>query len=551
MTSEELVELSNLLFKEELKERAYYEALYPYRELDKKAVVTRLAPSPTGFIHLGNLYSALADYYIAKQSNGIFYLRIEDTDQKRKVDGAEELIINALSYFDIEFDEGAGISDAPYGPYVQTKRKEIYHTYAKYLVEKGLAYPCFCTEEELAKIRQYQEENKLLTGYYKEFAKDRNLSLEEIKENLKMGKEYVLRLKSPGDENKEIKFVDEIKGSVSLPENIHDVVLLKKDGIPTYHFAHAVDDHLMRTTLVLRGTEWLASLPTHLQLFEVLGFKPPKYAHTAHMMKIDENTKGKRKLSKRSDKEMSLSFYEEAGYHPHCIKVYLLTLLNSKFEEWHKNNPEKKIEEFPFSVKNMNNSGALFDVAKLENICKNEFSSLQVVEVYDHLSRWAHKYEPEKKKIWFYDEAKITDIIMLYMGVGQKRRRKDLINAKQAFEQFSIFFNELREESEPFNLEKSDVKLILEEYLKTFDYNDDNQKWFDKIGVIAKNLGFATDKKEYKENKEKYKGDVSSVATAIRIAITGRTNTPDLWSIIQILGLKEMEERIRTVIESL
>ncbi len=553
MTSEENIKLAELLFgREDLKFPAYYEALYPYRDLGKKAEVTRLAPSPTGFIHLGNLYSALVDERVAHTSDGVFYLRIEDTDAKRKVEGAVDLIIDSLRYFDIEFDEGAGYEDSDpvnaYGPYVQTQRVDIYHTYAKKLVEEGRAYPCFCTEEELAKIREEQEAAKLLTGYYGKYAICRDWTFDQYKEALEAGQPYVLRLRSEGSPDKEFIFKDEIKGEVTLPENIHDIVILKKDGIPTYHFAHAIDDHFMRTTLVVRGTEWLASAPIHVELFRVLDFKLPKYAHTAHMMKLDPETGGKRKLSKRSDPEMSLAYYREEGFHPHCIKVYLLTLLNSNFEEWHKQNPDKKIDEFPFSVKNMNNSGALFDMDKLENICKNELSQLQVIELYDFLADWAHKYEPEKKKIWFADEAKITDIIMLYMGVGQKRRRKDLINAKQAFDQFSIFFNEFRSQEEEFKLPMEDVRTILKEYLESFDYNDDNQKWFDKISKIAENNGFATDRKAYKANPENFKGDVSDVATTVRIAVTGRSNTPNLWSIIQILGLEEMENRIKNVI---
>ncbi len=554
MTSEENIKLAELLFgHEELKIPAYYEALYPYRELGNKAEVTRLAPSPTGFIHLGNLYSALVDERVAHTSDGVFYLRIEDTDAKRKVEGAVDLIIDSLRYFDIEFDEGAGYDDADpvnaYGPYVQTERVEIYHTFAKKLVEEGKAYPCFCTEEELSGIREEQEAAKLLTGYYGEYAICRNWTFDQYKEAFDAGRPYVLRFRSDGSPDKEFIFKDEIKGEVKLPENIHDIVLLKKDGIPTYHFAHAVDDHFMRTTLVVRGTEWLASAPIHVQLFNALGFKLPKYAHTAHMMKIDPETDGKRKLSKRNDPEMSLAYYREEGFHPHCIKVYLLTLLNSNFEEWHKQNPDKNINEFPFSVKNMNNSGALFDMDKLENICKNELSQLQVIEVYDFLADWAHRYEPEKKKIWFADEAKITDIIMLYMGVGQKRRRKDLVNAKQAFDQFSIFFNEFRKQEEDFKLPAEDVKTILKEYLESFDYNDDNQKWFDKISAIAERNGFATDRKAYKADPESFRGDVSDVATTVRIAVTGRSNTPDLWSIIQIIGLEEMESRINSVIK--
>ena len=385
--------LAQMLFPDVKNSPEYYEEKFPYRKLPAKAQVTRMAPSPTGFIHLGNLYSALADERIAHRHGGVFYLRIEDTDEKRKVDGAVELIIDTLRYFDIEFDEGAGFpDDAPqniYGPYFQRQRVEIYHAYAKSLVEKGLAYPCFCTEEELESVRQKQEENKVLTGYYGEYAVCRNLSLEEIEKNLNEGKSYVLRLRSQGSPDKEITFVDSIKGEIKLPENIHDIVLLKRDGIPTYHFAHAIDDHLMRTTVVVRGGEWLASAPIHYELFHVLGFKMPEYAHTAHLMKFDEETGGKRKLSKRKDPELSLDYYRQDGYHPYCMKVYLMTLLNSNFEEWHEQFPDKDINEFPFSIEKMSQSGALFDKDKLHNICKNELSKLSEDELYDFLYNWA------------------------------------------------------------------------------------------------------------------------------------------------------------------
>ena len=368
--------LADLLFPDVVNTPEFYEEKFPYRKLPNKAEVTRMAPSPTGFIHLGNLYSALADERIAHKNGGVFYLRIEDTDEKRKVDGAVELIIDTLKYFDIEFDEGAGFEENPeknaYGPYFQRQRVDIYHAYAKSLVQRGLAYPCFCTEEELDAVRAKQEEEKVLTGYYGEYAVCRDLSMEEIEANLAAGKSYVLRLRSQGDPEKEITFVDEIKGEIKLPENIHDIVLLKRDGIPTYHFAHAIDDHLMRTTVVVRGGEWLASAPIHYELFHVLGFKMPKYAHTAHLMKFDEETGGKRKLSKRKDPELSLDYYRQDGYHPYCMKVYLLTLLNSNFEEWHEKFPDKDINEFPFSIDKMNQSGALFDKDKLHNICKNE-----------------------------------------------------------------------------------------------------------------------------------------------------------------------------------
>lgn len=539
--------LAELLFPDVVNGPDYYEKKFPERDLPKGAEVTRMAPSPTGFIHLGNLYSALADERIAHRNGGVFYLRIEDTDEKRKVDGAVETIINVLRYFDIEFDEGAGFTDADpqnvYGPYFQRQRVEIYHAYAKDLVKRGLAYPCFCTEEELEEVRKEQEEDKAMTGYYGKYAVCRNLTLEDIEAKLKAGLTYVLRLRSAGSPDKEIVFHDRIMGEIKLPENIHDIVLLKRDGVPTYHFAHAIDDHLMRTTMVIRGGEWLASVPTHYELFHVLGFKMPSYGHTAHLMKFDEETGGKRKLSKRKDPELSLDYYRKDGYHPMAMKVYLLTLLNSNFEEWYEKFPDKDIKEFPFSVEKMRQSGALFDKDKLHNICKNELAKLSEEEMYDFLYDWAAGNEPEKAKVWFADREKMLAILRLYMGIGMKRRRKDFIYAKQIFELIGYFFEE-NNDAEEFKFDKDTVKEILKEYLAGYDHNDDNSAWFDKLKKVADNLSFASDMKAYKANPENYKGSISDIAEVVRIAVTGRANTPDLWTIIHIIGEDAMKAKI-------
>lgn len=539
--------LAELLFPDVVNGPDYYEKKFPERDLPKGAEVTRMAPSPTGFIHLGNLYSALADERIAHRNGGVFYLRIEDTDEKRKVDGAVETIINVLRYFDIEFDEGAGFTDADpqnvYGPYFQRQRVEIYHAYAKDLVKRGLAYPCFCTEEELEEVRKEQEEDKAMTGYYGKYAVCRNLTLEDIEAKLKAGLTYVLRLRSAGSPDKEILFHDRIMGEIKLPENIHDIVLLKRDGVPTYHFAHAIDDHLMRTTMVIRGGEWLASVPTHYELFHVLGFKMPSYGHTAHLMKFDEETGGKRKLSKRKDPELSLDYYRKDGYHPMAMKVYLLTLLNSNFEEWYEKFPDKDIKEFPFSVEKMSQSGALFDKDKLHNICKNELAKLSEEEMYDFLYDWAVGNEPEKAKVWFADREKMLAILRLYMGIGMKRRRKDFIYAKQIFELIGYFFEE-NNDAEEFKFDKDTVKEILKEYLAGYDHNDDNSAWFDKLKKVADNLSFASDMKAYKANPENYKGSISDIAEVVRIAVTGRANTPDLWTIIHIIGEDAMKAKI-------
>lgn len=544
--------LAELLLPNSTMTRDEVFAKFPKRNLKEGAQVTRMAPSPTGFIHLGNLYSALADERIAHLSNGVFYLRIEDTDLKRKVDGAVDIIINVMKYFGIEFDEGAGQedkSDNAYGPYYQRQRVEFYHVFAKELIRQGLAYPCFCTEEDNALLRQAQQEENATPGYYGKWAKCRNLSLEEIEENLKAGKPWVLRLKSPGDENKEITIEDKIMGKISFPENIHDIVILKSDGVPTYHFAHVIDDNLMGTTLVIRGNEWLSSVPTHFQLNQVLGFKQLKYAHTAHLMKMENNSK--RKLSKRKDPELSLDFYRQDGYHPYTVKVYLLTLLNSNFEEWHDKNPDKDINEFPFSVKKMSQSGALFDLQKFHDICKKEFARMSLEEVYTFLETWVREYDSQHYDLYFGDREYMEKVLTLCMGLNQKRRRKDFAYAKQIMGSLSYFFKETFVPNNEYAYDGDTVKAILTKYLETYDENDDNSAWFNKVKVLSEELGFTIDMKAYKKEPEKYIGSVAQVSEVIRIAITGLSNTPDLCTICQIIGKEDMQERIEKAIEVL
>ena len=544
--------LAELLLPNSTMTRDEVFAKFPKRNLKEGAQVTRMAPSPTGFIHLGNLYSALADERIAHLSEGVFYLRIEDTDLKRKVDGAVDIIINVMKYFGIEFDEGAGQedkSDNAYGPYYQRQRVEFYHVFAKELIRQGLAYPCFCTEEDNAGLRQAQQEENATPGYYGKWAKCRNLTLEEIEDNLKAGKPWVLRLKSPGDENKEITIEDKIMGKISFPENIHDIVILKSDGVPTYHFAHVIDDNLMGTTLVIRGNEWLSSVPTHFQLNQVLGFKQLKYAHTAHLMKMENNSK--RKLSKRKDPELSLDFYRQDGYHPYTVKVYLLTLLNSNFEEWHDKNPDKDINEFPFSVKKMSQSGALFDLQKFHDICKKEFAKMSLEEVYTFLETWVGEYDSEHYDLYFGDREYMEKVLTLCMGLNQKRRRKDFAYAKQIMGSLSYFFKETFVPNNEYAYDGDTVKAILTKYLETYDENDDNSAWFNKVKALSEELGFTTDMKAYKKEPEKYIGSVAQVSEIIRIAITGLSNTPDLCTICQIIGKEDMQERIEKAIEEL
>lgn len=542
--------LAELLFPQIEKAPEDYEAMYPMRNLPEGAKVTRLGPSPTGFIHLGNLYGAFVDERLAHQSDGIFYLRIEDTDDKRYVDGAVEIIINSLRFFGINFDEGAGLEGdvGSYGDYTQSKRGEIYQCFAKKLVAEGKAYPCFLTEEEIAEIRAGQEAAKVNPGIYGDYAKSRDLSYEEIEENLKAGKAYVLRLRSDGnpDQSEEtvrrIKVEDAIRGILDMPENFQDVVILKATGIPTYHFAHVVDDHLMRTTHVIRGAEWLPSLPIHVELFEKLGWQPPIYCHTAQLMKLDEEG-NKRKLSKRKDPELSLDYYRNQGYHPAAVREYLLTILNSNFEEWRMENPDAPIDDFAFTTEKMSNSGALFDLNKLNDISKDVLLRIPAAELYEFLKTWAEEFKPEIMHI-FDDRAYLEKIFDL--GRNDKKPRKDFIYAQQIIEFISYFFDDLFkvEDEMPAEVPDEDVSAILNAYLAGYDHSDDQSQWFDKIRAIATELGYAAKPKDFKKHPEEYKGHVGHVSTVIRIALMGRAQSPDVWEIQQILGEEKTRARI-------
>ena len=454
-----------------------YEKMYPPRNLPKGAEVTRLAPSPTGFIHLGNLYSALADERIAHTTGGVFYLRIEDTDEKRKVEGAVESVIRSLKYFNINFDEGAEI-DSPlnsYGPYYQRQRASIYRAFAKDLIERGLAYPCFCTEEELNAVREEQTANKEITGYYGKYAKCRNLSEEEIYSNLSAGKPFVIRLRSHGSTANKLTFRDRIKGEITVTQNDQDVVILKSDGIPTYHFAHAIDDHFMRTTLVIRGEEWLSSLPVHIELFEVLGFPMPAYGHTCSLMKVDGGTK--RKLSKRKDPELSLDYYRKDGYYPVAVVKYLMTILNSNFEEWERKNPAADYTQFKFTIEKMGKSGALFDLDKLNDISKNELSKLSPEEMYGFLYSWVNEF-----------------------GTQADRRRKDIERASQGVRMIDYFFDDTFSPDYSFRFDGQTVKEIISSFAEVYDPADDNSAWFAKVKGVAAAHGFAAEMSEYKAN---------------------------------------------------
>ncbi len=521
-----------------------YEEIYPPRNLPRGAEVTRLAPSPTGFIHLGNLYSALADERIAHTTGGIFYLRIEDTDEKRRVEGAVESVIRSLKYFNVNFDEGAEI-DSPlnkYGPYYQRQRASIYRAFAKDLIERGLAYPCFCTEEELNKVREEQTAKKLITGYYGEYAKCRNLSEEEIYSNLSVGKPFVIRLKSQGNTANKLTFRDRIKGEITVTENDQDVVILKSDGIPTYHFAHAIDDHFMRTTLVIRGEEWLSSLPVHIELFKVLGFPMPAYGHTCSLMKVDNGTK--RKLSKRKDPELSLDYYRGEGYYPVAVVKYLMTILNSNFEEWERKNPSADYTQFKFTIEKMGRSGALFDLDKLNDISKTELSKLSAEEMYAFLNSWVQEFGSDADRAHFADSNYIISILNLIMGIGGKKRRKDIERAKQGVALIAYFFDDTFAPVYEYRFDKDTVNGVLSSFAAAYDPADDNQAWFAKVKAVAAEHGFAAEMSEYKANPSAYKGSVADVAEILRIAVTGMPNSPDLCTIMGILGPERCAKRL-------
>lgn len=539
---------SALIPDEDLIDPDEYEEIYSQRNIPKGAEVTRLAPSPTGFIHLGNLFSALADERMAHATGGVFYLRIEDTDDKRKVEGAVESVIRSLKYFGIKFDEGAEIQSElnVYGPYYQRQRAKIYRTYVKRLIEQGYAYPCFCTAEELDKVREEQNAEKLTPGYYGKFAKCRNLSEEEIYKNLEAGKPFVIRLKSQGDISNKVTFRDAIKGDITVTENDQDVVILKSDGIPTYHFAHAIDDHFMRTTLVIRGEEWLSSLPIHLELFKVLGFKTPKYAHTSSLMKIDNGNK--RKLSKRKDPELSLDYYRSAGYYPEAVVRYLMTILNSNYEEWELKNPLADWRDFKFRIDKMSHSGTLFDLDKLSDISRTEISKLSAEDCYAFLKGWVDEFGTELDKLHFADAAYIVKILNLIMGVGGKKRRKDIERAEQGVRLMDYFFDDTFKPEYVFRFDDNTVNTVLKKFAENYDPADDNSAWFAKVKAIAPEVGFAAEMSEYKKNPEAYRGSVSDVAEILRIAITGSANSPDLCTIMGILGKERSLARLNAAL---
>ena len=547
-------DLANLIFPD-AKEISYYEEKYPERDLPEGAIVTRFAPSPTGFVHIGGLYQALVARTVAQKTGGVFFLRVEDTDQKREVENGVTGIVNSLKDFDMAPDEGM-ISDTEeignYGPFKQSLRKEIYQAYAKYMIEQGKAYPCFCTPEDGEEIRQKQESAKIRPGYYGVWAKCRNLTVEEMAEKIKNGENYIIRFKSPGREDRKIKHKDVIKGNVDFPENDLDIVIIKADGLPTYHFAHAVDDHLMRTTHVIRSDEWLSSVPLHLQLFHELGFKTPKYAHISPIMKNDNGNK--RKLSKRKDPEAAVEYYKQEGVPSDAVKEYLLNIANSTFENWRRANPDAKMEEFDFQLNKMSVSGALFDMVKLLDIGKTVISKMTADEVYNKALEWANEFDAELAEM-------LTDkeYALKVFGIerGNKKPRKDIAKWSDVKENIEYMYDDKfygKAQEYPYQeiSEKEDLEKIFKLYIeKYYDENDEKQAWFDKIKALAVEMGYAGEVKEFKANPDMYKAHVGHVSTAIRVALTSRTNTPDMYEIMQVLGKETVVERLEKATESL
>lgn len=544
--------MAELLLPDITKTPDYYEDLYKPRNLPEGARVTRIAPSPTGYLHLGTLFAALVNRITATSTGGVFYTRIEDTDKKREIKGGIEDIIDGLNRFGITIDEGfisGEVQKGEYGPYKQSERAEIYKTYAKQLIKQGLAYPCFCTAEDLDAVRKVQEENKVRTGYHGEWAKHRNITFDEAKALIECGKPYVVRLKSPGSEENKIVFDDCIKGKIEMPENDEDFVILKSDGIPTYHFAHAVDDHLMRTTHVLRGDEWISSVPKHLQLFKLLGFKPPKYGHISPIMKLDGGAK--RKISKRKDPEAAVHFFAEQGYEAESVIEYLMTVAASDFEDWRRANPEKSYKDFKFNLKKMSVSGALFDGDKLNDVSKTCVSRLSGEEVYNKLTAWAKEFDGEFFTLLTRDGDYTKAMLSIDRDVPKPR--KDIAKWNETKDYFSYFFNELYSNKLvlPENISSCDAKEFLKRYKTVYNVSDDRQQWFDKIKSIAPEIGFAAETKQYKAEPEKYKGHAGDLSTVLRITVTGRRNTPDLCSIMKVLGYDTCIARIEKAINTL
>ena len=541
-------ELADLIFPD-AKDISYYEEKYPERNLKEGAVVTRFAPSPTGFVHIGGLYQSLVAKKIAKQTDGVFFVRIEDTDQKREVENGVSEILTSLKEYDLSPDESLntdGTDNGNYGPYIQSKRKDIYQAYAKSLLEKGLAYPCFCSAEDLNEIRENQTKARQRTGYYGTWTRCRNMPVDMAMEKIKNGDSYIVRLKSPGNPEKKIKHKDLIKGNIEFPENDQDIVIIKSDGLPTYHFAHAVDDHLMRTNLVIRADEWVASVPLHLQLFYMLGFKPPKYAHIAPIMKEEDGNK--RKLSKRKDPEAAVSYYREEGIPKEAVIEYLMNIANSNFEAWRKGNKDKSIDDFNFDIKKMGVSGALFDMVKLLDVSKTVISTYSAEKVLEDVLNWSNIYDKDLYELLNRDKEYALKIFGIERG--NVKPRKDIAKWSDVKDSIIYMFDDrfltsnIEYEYQKVTDENEIKKIVSTYFDKYYDENDDKQTWFNKMKDLSEELGYAREVKEYKNNPDSYKGHVGDISTVIRVKVTGRANTPDLYEILQVLGKESILKRV-------
>ena len=556
--------LADLLFPDVTMTPEEVEAKYPPRDLPEGAKVTRFAPSPTGFVHFGGMYQAVVDERLAHQSGGVFFLRIEDTDGQREVKGAVEALLNTLKTYGVSYDEGVAFDEdgnlrdvGDYGPYKQSERAALYHVFAKKLVAEGKAYPCFTTDEELEEIQAADKKAEIQnTDWHTAAAekraqmlKNREFTLDEVRAHLAAGEKFVLRILADGDPEKKTKFTDLVKGNLEVPENDEDFVLLKSDGIPTYHFAHAVDDHLMKTTHVIRGEDWLPSLPKHIQLFRDLGFKMPKYLHTAQILKIDENG-GKKKLSKR-DMGAKMDDYREMGYVTEVVWEYLLTLLNSNFEEWHAQNPDKSFLDFPFNIKKMSVSGCLFDFDKLNDVSKNVLSKMTADEIYDKTLDWAREFDPAFADLLANDPAYAKAFFSI--GRGGKKPRKDFATLREVTPFVSFFYDPLFEVTEtiPAKFDRADVRAVYEKFTETYDPSEDMNAWFAKIQQIGAELGYTPDMKAYKADPDAFRGNVGDVSMFLRIAVTGRMNSPDMYAVMQILGKERVLARIEAAEKTL
>lgn len=539
-------DLANAIYPD-AKPIEYYEEKYGPRDLPQGAEVTRFAPSPTGFVHIGGLYQCIINRALAKQSNGVFMLRIEDTDQVRKIENGVNQIVEALAKFDFVPDEGM-INETEekgsYGPYKQSMRREIYHSYAKYLIEQGRAYPCFATPEEIDEIRKKQEAAGLRTGFYGVWAKYRDLPVDEAIARIKNGDKFVIRLRSQGREDRKIKVKDAVRGFIEFPENDQDAVLIKADGLPVYHFAHVVDDHLMRTTIVVRGEEWISSTPLHIEIFQAFGFKPPKYAQVPSILKEDDGKK--RKISKRKDPEAAVDYYHKEGIPSDAVNEYLMNIINSSFEGWRRANPTKPMNEFKLELSKMGVSGAVFDMVKLLDVSKNVIARYSAEQVYSFANEWAKQYDEELAQMLSDKEYGLK--VFGIERENSKKPRKDLSKWSDVKENIIYMYN--KPESYDFDkINGEEVIKVIKEYINVYNSNDDKETWFSKMKDVAEKCGYAREVKEYKADPEKWPGHVGDISSVIRVAITGRRNTPDLYEIMNVLGNDEVIARLNKAIQ--